>query len=126
MGDGVHDDLLVEVVEVVLLDQERVTGAGQPVALGEPDQRPERIRASPNTARQMSQLTRMPSATRTRPGAALAHENSGGCGNGVDPLAERQPDRRLGPVLEPVQLERRGVEVAGDHGEDAEDHERHR
>src|SRR5690606_11221103 len=38
-GDGVNDDVLVQVVEVVLLDEEAMAGPCQAAALGEPLQR---------------------------------------------------------------------------------------
>ena len=45
--DAVDDDVLVEVVEVVLVLEERVAGVRAPVALGEPLERPELLAAEP-------------------------------------------------------------------------------
>ena len=124
VGDGVHDHVLVEVVEVVLLDEERVTGAGQPVALREPDERPEHVArlAEHGLADEPAEedAERHHDQARRRVGP----REIGRLGDGVDPLADRETDRRFGPFLEPVQVERRRVEVAGDDGEDAEQHER--
>ena len=65
---------------------------GQPVALGEPDQRAGTDSCAPlNIAWQIIQLNTMPSATRISPGAALAHENSGGCGTASMPSPSGSP-----------------------------------
>ena len=75
--------------------------------------------AVPNTCLHSARLTRNPASTRRIDGSALTHSNSAGSG------AASTADRRFDPVLEVVELERSGIDVAGDDGEEAKDHQRH-